>query len=205
MRCADFETRLNEVLDERGSVEVDPQLSAHAQNCPDCSGLLAGCSALLDGLDARMTPQPPVELADRVLKQSASSRDTWSGRLLAICVAVAAGLLIALLPKLFYPTGPGSQPMAEDTPVDIDVTPPGTDSDVAPPADTPTPPPSGPSLANQLPYAEMVRYTGQTMAQFPNTVRNTQTPEGLRPVTSSMAVAFDAVRRTLPGTGNTES
>jgi hypothetical protein len=58
MRCVEFETRLNELLDGRASPAVDAALSAHARRCPSCAEMLAGYEALLDGVASL----PPVAM-----------------------------------------------------------------------------------------------------------------------------------------------
>jgi hypothetical protein len=50
LKCVEFESRLNYLLDERLSPSVDQGLSQHAQHCSSCSDLLAAHEALLEGV-----------------------------------------------------------------------------------------------------------------------------------------------------------
>jgi hypothetical protein len=52
MQCVEFETRLNDLLDERAAPSVDIGLAEHAQSCARCCELLAAHEALLEGVAA---------------------------------------------------------------------------------------------------------------------------------------------------------
>ena len=56
MQCAEFEQRLNAVLDDRRRPEADQRLAAHAAQCENCQQLLDEHVALLCGLKNVVTP-----------------------------------------------------------------------------------------------------------------------------------------------------
>jgi hypothetical protein len=56
MHCRDFESRLNDILDDRGQPRADAQLVAHADGCDPCRQLLDGQQVLFDGLKQRQFP-----------------------------------------------------------------------------------------------------------------------------------------------------
>ncbi|MEX2142712.1 MAG: hypothetical protein WD894_25885 [Pirellulales bacterium] len=60
MQCVEFESRLNDLLDDRLAPSVDHGLFEHAQNCPGCFELLAAHEVLLEGVQAL----PAVRLCD---------------------------------------------------------------------------------------------------------------------------------------------
>ena len=67
MRCAEFESRLNGVLDRRLWLDADPPLAEHAQTCGECRALAACYEAVVAGLSQARLPQPSSELTSRVL------------------------------------------------------------------------------------------------------------------------------------------
>ncbi len=55
MRCAEFESRLNVLLDERVEPAADAVLTDHAERCPQCAELVASHELLLEG--TRLLPK----------------------------------------------------------------------------------------------------------------------------------------------------
>jgi hypothetical protein len=72
MRCAEFESRLNELLDERLWLDADSSLAEHAQTCSECCKLAASYEALVVGLNQTRLPQPGADLTSRILANVAS-------------------------------------------------------------------------------------------------------------------------------------
>lgn len=93
MRCREFETRLQDVLDARGSLVDDCELAAHAAGCPNCRELVAAYDTLFDALTAS-SPAPPRRHADQVLCELAR-RESFSSRRYLSLAAAAALLLVA--------------------------------------------------------------------------------------------------------------
>jgi hypothetical protein len=111
MQCEAFEERLNAVLDERRRPEWDAELRAHSATCHVCRQLAATYQVLLDGFYELAAPEPPADMALRVLEARkdlrAKPRVVW---LAAPALATAAALLIALLPLV---RGGGGPPIAD--------------------------------------------------------------------------------------------
>ena len=84
MQCAEFEDRLNAVLDQRQRPEWDAQLRGHMERCPLCHETARGYRAMLDGFCVLAAPEPPAEMAARVLgelRPPAFARAARDGRL----------------------------------------------------------------------------------------------------------------------------
>ena len=99
MQCDEFEDRINAVLDERGRLEWDAELSLHCDTCPRCREMAANYDALLDGFYALTAPQVPQDLALRVvadMRPRASSRQRLA--VAAAMLATAASLVLVAVP-----------------------------------------------------------------------------------------------------------
>ena len=108
MRCVEFENRLNEVLDERGSPDLDMLLASHAHHCEPCQQLLARYELVCETAGNLPAPKLPAGFAERVVGEflrqhlaSGGSRRRSMGLPRAVALfALAAVLLIAVLPLL---------------------------------------------------------------------------------------------------------
>jgi hypothetical protein len=69
MECVDFESRLQDALDERGRPEADAALVEHLHGCPACRGLAQSLGLVLDAVMNLPTPPAPANLARRVLAE----------------------------------------------------------------------------------------------------------------------------------------
>jgi hypothetical protein len=67
MRCAEFELRLNDVLDQRRWLDSDLALAEHARRCQPCASLAASYEAMIHGLEQAKIPEASCELSARVL------------------------------------------------------------------------------------------------------------------------------------------
>jgi len=98
VRCEEFESRLNEILDRRRNPQSDAELWLHATSCPDCGVLLAGYRALFAGFKRREAVAAPEALAARVQLQLGRNRDRRNvGRDRAPLALVAAALVAAAI------------------------------------------------------------------------------------------------------------
>jgi hypothetical protein len=126
MQCVEFESRLNDLLDERLSPSVDNGLAEHAQNCPGCSELLAAHELLLEGVQAlptvRLCDAEQQAFSDRVVAEVGNApweafraatevelvecrpmvvaKHTFAPlAIIGLVLATAAAVLIAVLPR----------------------------------------------------------------------------------------------------------
>jgi hypothetical protein len=225
MHCVQFETRLNDLLDERRRPSRDRQLVEHARRCHECADLLASQELLLAGLetlacaetsrglgarrvwetancrDASPRRSAPIDITLRVAlavadERRASRRKHW----LWLVPAVAASLLVAIVAWRNLGTAlSGSRPAIESIVHNSDPNPPTIDRH---PRVTPGSGLSGDGLAvvgPQLPaYVwPSMRTTDEISHNLTDSVEHLA--DGLRPVTDSMSAAFQALRRALPG------
>jgi hypothetical protein len=124
MQCVEFETRLNDLLDDRHSPSLDTLLNEHADHCSSCAELLACHESLLEGLQAlpkvrlsydgrrafsekillavaplpgdSLTEPAHGELVERSLQAATSRSSSWA--VIGLAIAAAAAILIAVLP-----------------------------------------------------------------------------------------------------------
>ena len=199
MRCREFNTRLQQVLDARQEPSDDALLQKHARDCAACRELLELQAVLLDALHLHPTAdvRDPANFADRVLLAVAPPGvvpvNGKSGRRRLLGAACCAAVLLLLgLPTLVQRS---LAPSVSEPPVaDLPSSPPTGDLEVREIAEPPSlqlSPVSGHFDDLQLRYwweqinpravAPMDRLTG-----------------GLRPLANSFHVAIDALRRTWP-------
>ena len=67
MRCEDFESRLNELLDERRHPRFDALVSRHARLCPECRDLLTVYGIVLEQWQSLALAAPSEDISARVL------------------------------------------------------------------------------------------------------------------------------------------
>jgi hypothetical protein len=104
MNCHDFDTRIQQLLDDRQSLSGDAELNSHAQHCANCEESLAAYDGLLratqqlsrpvlsSGFAARVVAQVRSEPVELARTSETSQRQNW----LAPVVAIAALLLLAV-------------------------------------------------------------------------------------------------------------
>jgi hypothetical protein len=99
MQCEAFEERLNAVLDERRRPEWDAELRAHTADCAVCRQLAASYQLLLDGFYELASPEPPADLALRVLEVRQQHAGRLRRRWFAVpALAAAAAIVFAFVP-----------------------------------------------------------------------------------------------------------
>lgn len=196
MRCHEFETRLNDLLDERRQPRLDVQLSRHTRQCDQCEGLLRSYEAVFEGLQSLPVLEVDSDLGARVVAdfrptvamrmQRRESLRQWSRWLM-----VAAAMLAAAVPA-WYVGRMSISPPNGDRP-----TPQLTNNIEQPPV-------GGSTVASRLnyDYEELARMAAP-IASRPLAVAGDMA-DGLKPVATSMSAAFDALRRTIPR-GDTRS
>jgi hypothetical protein len=210
MHCRDFETRLNDILDDRGQPRADAQLVAHADGCDPCRQLLDGQQVLFDGLKQRQFPTTAPAFARRavalaapamqVTRGASSRRIGW-----AIATVLSTAAAVLLIVSLVWQARRGVAPQRENTIVN---------SPAAPPAHPHGGANTGLAIsqadwlieAPRLPSRIRGGYRGtmdNLAIALPETVQRLDEVEhyapGIRPIRISFGVLLDALWRTLPG------
>ncbi|MBC8354817.1 MAG: hypothetical protein H8E66_22805 [Planctomycetes bacterium] len=104
MQCVKFEQRLQQLLDDRRVVERDELLREHAGKCDACDALIRSQRKLFNAINAHTMytaeqSQCPSDMGVRVLDQNRlDGKSRRKRRLLVAALATAAALMIALLP-----------------------------------------------------------------------------------------------------------
>jgi hypothetical protein len=203
MKCDEFEEHLQQMLDRRRPLHRAASLWAHAQKCRACRGLLDAYEDLLAGLELFEPPALNEDFAQRVVRQVEPARPAvrrWVKYLRLTAAALAAGLLLTLLPGLRARVA-RPQPAP---PITRTALPAATAPAVA--AVVPVPPPASAAadatVALVPPVApERLRAVWQHWA-----MSLSQGPlepvdgiaGGLRPITTSLTVALDVIRNAIP-------
>ncbi len=219
MPCEKFEARLHHLLDLRQHPETDDQLVAHAAICEDCRQILSAQRALFDAIEVFEPPPIPADFTEGVLarmKAAPASRPNYrAGRLLA-ALAVAAAVLVAVVPlarRAFHRSSPGDGPtVATSTDGESGKSPNATDSD--PPEDALVSVPDMAAAGEQISadqFEAVFKTVRQVARQLParaaagDDSSGTATGSlaahvavGFRPVAHSVADAWNVVRRNLP-------
>ena len=123
MQCAEFESRLNDLLDQRRWLDADPRLAEHVRGCGECRNLAAAYEAVVVGLEQSRIPDFSADLTERVLADYSSASNskelTLAGRRAAPArnrtwafAALAAAVLLAV--ALRWAVGPAQKPPAKD-------------------------------------------------------------------------------------------
>jgi hypothetical protein len=210
MHCRDFESRLNDILDDRGQPRADAQLAEHAAQCDPCRALLDGQQALFAGLAHRPLPAPAAGFARRIALQvapdvvvvrGASTRRVWW----AVATVLSTAAAVLLVVSLVWQARRGAAPQPGDAVVN------------APSSALPTPhraPPGGLAVAHGDWLIEAPRFPSRIRGTYHGTIDNLAVtlPEtverldevehyapGIRPIRLSLGVLLNALWRTIPG------
>ncbi|HVX13674.1 MAG TPA: hypothetical protein VHC22_21000 [Pirellulales bacterium] len=73
MRCDEFESRLNEVLDERRPLSSAPDIEEHARRCGQCREVARSYEAMTAGLHYDTVPTVPEGLTARIVNEAMRS------------------------------------------------------------------------------------------------------------------------------------
>jgi len=172
MQCEEFESRLNDLLDERLPIDRDAALRAHAAACGDCRRAAAGYGALFQGLAGLPAPECDAALAWRVVAQCHALRKRRRAVRYAFAgLAAAAAAIVVVGYALRDPRGPqlvDSQPSSQGAAhVEIaqeDVSPPEAIPPNAP-LERPSPDRTAQASTDAAdPNAVLARETRQTLA-----------------------------------------
>lgn len=190
MQCAKFEQRVQQLLDDRNDVEQDEEIREHAEVCDTCGAYIHAQRRLFDGLRALPATGCSQDIGHRVLDElQLDQRRRARKRMRLIVLAVAAGIMIALLPfggdRVRYlndgEQSDGTLAMARPAPREEKMR----------------------ALTEQ--ESEEIRII---MRQFVGRISDhrlgmmepvDQLASGIRPLAMTFNLAFDALRRTLPG------
>ena len=215
MNCGIAHDLLQQSLD--GTPIESPQWLAHLRDCADCRALVSASRRLEAGLHLLPAPQPPADMAVRIVEAVRSDRRRArrrTQRRWAIGVALAASLLIALGFRFAWQgqpartKGPPSQPVAKSAPAAETKFTPTLRESAAEVGDVFA------SLSNQT-ADETVGQTRRWVSNMPSpalpkvnlTAMEPTTPlreagegvsEGFQPVTTSARRAVDLFLRDLP-------
>lgn len=107
MQCAEFESRLNDLLDQRRWLDADRHLADHVRRCNECRNLAAAYEAVVVGLEQSRVPQPDPALTVRIMTDFAAdfrplpvrgraSRVLINPSRLGMIAALAATVLLAV-------------------------------------------------------------------------------------------------------------
>ncbi len=213
MNCETFESRLNDLLDQRLSPETDSLLQAHAGACSDCRDRLAAQAVLWEALAFSNVPEPPSGFARQVVAEvMPTRRPPRLSRTLVAVAAVAALVLIAVIPVIRGRfTGPGHVTPNE---VATDTDEPSNEQDSPPPrivefSDTQEAAPSETMLADgsteprvedlKVPYEGLLQQIPEKLPDVSAEDIDSDKIPGVRPIRSSFSTGVSLIRRTLPG------
>jgi len=233
MQCHEFEDRLHSLLDDRQSPEADPQIVAHAATCEPCGHLLIGQRLLLAGLRRGVKHISGSQLAQNVvagyqadpvealvLDGSSTGRRIW--RVVGWLAATAAALAIAV--SIYVASQPGrprvavSSPSVNRVPLvnrDSATGPKQPNRDVA--HSDPRPARASGRRAHALGAFQLLPRGGgygvaladMATSSLPEAVERMEEVEryapGIRPIRVSIAMLWNALWRSIPGFGSSES
>jgi hypothetical protein len=198
MKCDEFERRLHQLLDARTAPETDTDLRRHARKCRRCREVLQGCEQLFDGLRFFEMPAPGSGFSAQVVQRIHPPRRRPPSSYRAASYAVmliAASLFLAFLPTVFSYLRPPSRPGREDVASRVAVREavPATGGEEIPglPAD-PAPETVDPRLAHAI-LSQWAAHWKRKPWQPVDGLAG-----GLAPITTSLSVAIDELRNTIP-------
>lgn len=219
MRCAEFEHRLNDLLDERAAPEADAALRLHADECDRCREKLADQELLLTGLALWEPPALPSDFSRRVVAAYRQEESTptpvspaverpaarWPLWLVGV---LATGLvaLVAVGVDWWTRHAPGGPPTIVKQPTPVNPQPERPAPQLVDRKPAPAPLPAAPIPA--VPSGQEValqEFLGVVQEQFPemNPERGTefasQVVDGLRPLATPVGDVFNVLRRTISG------
>jgi hypothetical protein len=197
MQCAEFENRLNRLLDHRLPPEGDEALTAHAHGCDDCSDLLHAQQRLLVGLKQGRS-QPSAEFAEKVVAQRhlhvSRRRTVWRnagwGMLLASAASLGGLALMAMRSGEFQPdVGQKQSVKKAGGSSGLAMANIGTSQET-------TEAKPDEKLGMYFVALENIATQISDSREFDEMSESLE--PGIKPIRSSFTIAFDALRRTLP-------
>ena len=102
MNCPDTNNLLQQYLDTQIPAEWPYELEQHLSECSECRQMFAAARVLDSGLKVLPTPEPPSYLTDNILDAVLNERRLRFRRRVTVGLAVAAAVLLAVLPFASY-------------------------------------------------------------------------------------------------------
>ncbi len=202
--CQDFEQRIHDTLDSRRPLLKDAVLCCHAAGCPSCTELLQSYlwlddprpeifpsveGRLSDGFAADIVAQAtreeaasaPVSLPPQ--RRMAPAEGLWSRQAWLATVGVSVAVLATMLfAQHLLPSRPAPAVSMPEIPTEFH---------------------GDPSMAYdsyEMIIAQLGMLDEEAIEQtIDRTIESAEVPEGFRPITSSLGVAFDLLRGAIPG------
>lgn len=197
MLCSEFDSRVQDLLDERRAPELDAKLQSHARQCEQCRDQLEVLARLFGSLDLLEMPSLPSDFARRVvdsvvdpahpLTTQQRSRDPS----FLVAVAIALTLLLAAIPVGWQVLDRGrsvARPGSQDRP----------------PAHLRKPDASQQLNTDQTDESWMVSIA--IWEFYPEAARErhrqqvNEIADDLKPIATPFNAAMTAIRRSIPGT-----
>jgi hypothetical protein len=199
MQCDEFDARLHKLLDRRRAPDADLHLRRHARTCPRCERQLCATARLLTGLELLEVPPLSADFAARVVQEVAPASSTPRAPRVPLAIAVAATLLIVLLPGVGYLLR-SSQSWSTNS-----RTPASSTGKVA--YATPSTPADATSAVTDSPWMHfgnsiLQLYPEKTRARHRQQV--SALAKDLRPIATPFNTAVTALRRTIPVKGSND-
>jgi hypothetical protein len=189
MRCRSAEERIQELLDDRLDPAFDSELIDHAMVCPECRALLEGQGRLFDGVNCLTVPSLPPDFSRRVVG-SVVLQPRSAQRFAPVVVSLAIIAMFFLAFALWPHLSSGLRPMGRDQAV--------ASATMNPPQEGGA---NGFSMTSfdsreiGIAFKHFVQLANSEGARF----QVDQLAGTIRPLASTLNVAFDAIRRSIPG------
>lgn len=186
MHCRSVEQRMQKMLDDRLDPSVDSDLIEHASMCDECRELLEGQRTFVDGLQLPPIPTLSADFSDRVVG-TLMSRQRRSARRFApaaafLAIVATLLLVVALGPRTHKTIGPEDDRNVVASAEPNDVRALMADFD---------------SLEVRVAIEQFVAQL--TSGEGAGFYQVDQIAGTIRPLTSTLNVAFYAIRRSIPG------
>jgi len=211
MKCEEFESRLQDLLDFRESPNLDDQLAAHAGDCANCRRVLSATNTIFDGLALNDLHEPAASFTEQIVAEVARNELRRLPRAvgaISMLAVVAATLLLAALPGLNSLLEPKNQPgevtnsskksesdsegqLVQAVPTELGSAVIAEDSAHGSDADA--------EFRERFGALDL-----SSFSEVPHQINSDQIP-GVRPIKCSFTVAFDLIRRTIPGGSKSDS
>jgi len=191
MPCPSVERRLQELLDDRRNPSCDSELIEHASSCAECRDLLETQGMLFEGLPYLPVPPLSPDFSRRVVETVVTRRQPSPRRLAAVagCLATIAALLLVV--AMGPPRSRSGEP-ADDARVIASAT---ADHQMVGGL-------MGLSMADfdsREVRLAIEQFMAQLTADGARFYQVDQLAGTIRPLASTLNVAFDAIRRSIPG------
>lgn len=219
MNCEEFELALQECLDNHEdidqAIESDPLLIAHSNQCELCMDMAGSFKALASGIDAIRNEEWSFECVDRIvpMRESVSISHTATRLNMFKIAAIAAGLIIVVTLASFYLPSNEKVAIAPQVPARLfereDLPPPGMLRDSTP-SNAITDPQSSAeieiwrrqlAILSRAEFNDVERIAQTIDAWRPYYIYTQQLP-GVKPVSSSLTITVDVLRRSIENQKN---